>query len=72
MRHHRRSKRTLNVMPTQSECTVCGTVFPFWRRNIRRKPEGHIKDLWCITCRQETPHAERREHPLEMEQQHGT
>lgn len=40
-------------------CTECGHVFPLARKTGKRKAVGHIKHLWCITCKAETAHEEK-------------
>lgn len=32
-------------------CPECGTEFPIPRQKAKRRPEGHIKDLWCPHCK---------------------
>ena len=39
-------------------CRQCQTPFPIMRRLSRRRPVGHIKDLWCWRCQAVTPHIE--------------
>ena len=53
MRRHQR------YTSSQVVCIHCETPFPLWRQSARRKSPGHIKDLWCVTCRAVTPHRER-------------
>ncbi len=60
MRHHfhKAQRRTSHVNPTETQCTVCGNRYPFWRKTRKKKAMGHVKDVWCITCQAVTPHVE--------------
>lgn len=40
-------------------CTVCNHVTPLPRCRKQRE-KGHIKDLWCLRCKQVTQHVEVR------------
>lgn len=41
-------------------CECCGSKFPIPRKRTQRRPDGHIKHLWCIKCKIETAHVEIR------------
>lgn len=49
------------------ECVKCGRVETIQRKGGRDKAVGHIKHLWCVSCRKRTPHVELSEHKFEME-----
>jgi hypothetical protein len=34
-------------------CPDCGLDFPVWRPAHKRRKRGHLKKLWCVTCREE-------------------
>lgn len=42
-------------------CLDCGSVFPIRRKTLHQKKEGHIKDLYCPTCKTETKHFELKD-----------
>ena len=42
-------------------CLDCGNVFPIRRMILHQKKEGHIKDLYCPTCKMETKHFELKD-----------
>ena len=45
-------------------CSVCGTTAPATKRKqgartVRRGPSaGHVKDMWCHCCMEETAHVQ--------------
>ena len=42
-------------------CTLCGNKgIPVFRPENKMRPSGHLKNLYCIHCHRETPHAEVR------------
>lgn len=42
-------------------CTKCGKKgIPIMRRAGKQKEQGHLKNLFCIYCKQETNHVEIR------------
>ncbi len=47
-----------SVSQTFLRCSKCGTEQAIWRRTGRRRKRGHIKHLWCIKCKEHTPHTE--------------
>ena len=49
------------VMRKYLRCSECDAVMPIYRRKSSNRPNGHIKDLWCYKCKNETKHVEFRE-----------
>lgn len=45
---------------SQFYCTRCGNRGMKIPRTGRQREAGHLKNLWCIHCKQETNHAEVR------------
>jgi len=41
-------------------CQACGSRYVVYRKKGRLRPRGHIKHLWCIVCKERTPHIEER------------
>lgn len=42
-------------------CVICGSRgIPVVRRRGKEREAGHLKKLFCLTCQQETNHAECR------------
>lgn len=41
-------------------CAVCGRESFIWRRKSRLKEKGHVKHLWCPSCKERVPHVEVR------------
>lgn len=39
-------------------CQVCGEAVQATKRPDRRTSPGHIKHMWCIKCKDETPHVQ--------------
>ena len=40
-------------------CTQCGNKsVPVWRQKGAEREAGHLKKLFCLTCRKDTNHAE--------------
>lgn len=43
-------------------CTKCGREgIPIPRKTARKREEGHLKNLYCIYCKEETNHIEIRQ-----------
>ncbi len=40
-------------------CQQCGSKFPIPRIK-RQREKNHVKDLYCIVCKERTPHKELR------------
>ena len=49
------------VVTKELKCTKCGRVVTIPRRASRNKPAGHLKPLWCVTCKKRTLHVEMAE-----------
>lgn len=45
---------------TDLVCLNCGNVFTIYR-SYNYKKVGHIKDLWCYSCKKVTKHYEVRD-----------
>lgn len=43
-------------------CIRCHTRNTIIRPKGRSRERGHIKTLYCITCKENTPHIEKRDH----------
>lgn len=51
------------------KCSICGEWIPIHRKVGQARPKGHVKHLWCIKCRDRTPHVEYPgEHGKEIEE----
>lgn len=40
------------------ECVACGRMSTIQRKDSKDRPAGHIKHLWCATCKTRRPHVE--------------
>lgn len=40
------------TVQTKLQCTDCGTVFPIQRKASKKKELGHIKHMYCPTCKE--------------------
>lgn len=40
------------------KCVACERTTVIQRKNSKDRPAGHIKHLWCATCKQRRPHVE--------------
>lgn len=43
------------------ECVHCGSIQVIQRKDSKDRPSGHIKHLWCPTCKARRPHTELNE-----------
>lgn len=50
-------KRAIMIQ-TRLVCPKCGNIQIIFRKIVRRKKYGHIKDLWCFKCKEVTKHIE--------------
>lgn len=41
---------------TNLKCTCCGNIWNIPRIRGEMRERGHVKDVWCIICKQVTPH----------------
>lgn len=39
-------------------CEVCGEKVQATKSPSRKTSAGHIKHMWCIKCKEETPHVQ--------------
>lgn len=51
---------TMKRKTTISEltCPECGTVMFVPRRLSKKRERGHVKTMWCPTCKKKTDHIE--------------
>jgi len=50
-----------NYTISEVYCKECGSKTTVSRKKNRQREKGHIKDVWCIQCRDITKHIEKRE-----------
>ena len=51
-----------NYILSQFYCVKCGRLgIPVFRKKGQAREAGHLKKLWCLTCAEETNHAECKE-----------
>lgn len=43
------------------KCEECGNTIPLPRGNHKQREKNHIKHVYCIKCKKETAHIEKRE-----------
>lgn len=57
----RRQNNPLSFEAHDFYCMKCGKKgIPLPRNKGNAKEENHIKHLWCVNCRERTPHLECR------------
>lgn len=49
------------VVISELQCLKCGQKFPIPRMLSSRRKGGHVKDLWCIKCEENTKHIEQEQ-----------
>lgn len=42
-------------------CSICDGVMPIPRKNISKREDGHLKDMWCPFCKDVTTFVERNQ-----------
>ena len=47
-----------NVTERRFKCPCCNYVYTAYKNSARRTKQGHLKKLYCCTCKKETNHAE--------------
>lgn len=45
-------KQTRNYTISRCVCTNCGLIFPIPRKKSAAREKGHIKDIWCPSCKE--------------------
>ena len=55
------------MIQTRLVCPKCGNIQIIFRKVVRRKKYGHIKDLWCFRCKKVTKHFEICNEEIEEE-----
>ena len=60
-------KQVRNYTISKCVCTECGLVFPIPRKKGATREKGHIKSMWCISCKAIKEFYEIRECDLELQ-----
>ena len=56
-----RSRNTITFTVSDFYCTVCGCKgIPIPRKASKQRKKGHLKKLFCLSCKEETNHVEVR------------
>lgn len=45
-------KQMRNYTISRCVCMECGLVFPIPRKKQSARKKGHIKNLWCLSCKE--------------------
>lgn len=47
------------VIQSEFYCTQCGFKgIPIWRKENKKREQGHLKRIFCLKCQKETNHVE--------------
>ncbi len=46
-----RRKSRAAFIPEEYQCQICGLVFPVYRNSGKKRPQGHLKWLYCVGCK---------------------
>lgn len=49
----------MKIYNTRLTCAICEQSTEIQRSQSKRKSKGHIKHLWCISCKDTTAHIEK-------------
>lgn len=52
--------RRQEVIQTTLECEVCHFNMPIFRKKAKQKKEGHVKHMYCPSCRKKQKFIEKK------------